>query len=594
MFTYPDLFSGYLTSNRALSHLNEVSVEDHFSQADWVEKLIESCSKLPVEQLSDFFNRTVPKMIDTIDLSQLQKALQITETSEHAVQMLETPFARSSFLQTTEMQSTETASALFRIFTLFIDTFMTAFNFFDGSEPPTSIYEKHVLIQIYYHFFEIPFAIGMLLQPMLLVAWKVYLATMAILGVATAAMYVYLRWFRSFPAIIPHCQNVEAIVSKEFPSPIRGLDEEMSQLLACLNTSAKNLKKKPIMVTAGTGQGKTTLLYKLHQLIKKGEVSEGLREKKVVIINGSEIMAKSKLGIGDKIKEIRAKLAGFEKDTIVCIDEIQAIAVDPASFELIKTFMRTPAIQFVAITTIEGLHGPIKAADLDHSFRRPFNYISFGDWSDTQVKSLLEEKAYNEAEDLPLEDDVIDKVIDLSNCHLEDLPQPGKAIKLFDRVISSCRTNYDLYHVDGLEEKQMELQGLQYRSARSFPQINSVDQEQIKRLAGEIDQLKKIEAGFLGKACFLRKLIQMKNELKKQLLKDASQLKEARQNRQEPEAYLQKHYLFTCACLFPALNQLINTRLDEVRGKMDLRVDGPFVEKVFTKFKGLEDAVHSQ
>lgn len=590
---FPSIINRF-ASNGARSQLDEVSIAGHFSQIDWEMKLIESCSKLQVEQLPDFFNWTVPKMIETIDLSQLQEALQITKTSEHAIQLLETTsIVRSSFSQTTETQSTETSSWLFRFFALFIDTFMTAFNFFDGSEPPSSIYEKHVLIQIYYRFFQIPFTIGMCLQPMLLVAWKVYLATMAVLGLATAAIYVYMRWFRPFPVILPHCQNVEAIVAKEFPNPIRGLDEVMSQLLACLNTSAKNLKKKPIMIAAGSGQGKTTLLYKLHQMIKKGEVSEELRNKKVVIINGSEIMAKSKLGIGDKITQIRAKLAGFEKDAIVCIDEVQAIAADPASFELIKTFMRTPAIQFIAVTTMEGLNGPIKTADLDHSFRRPFNYIPFGHWSDTQVKSLLEEMAYNQAEDLPVEDESIDKVIELSNSHLEDLPQPGKAIKLFDRVISTCRTNYDIYHVDGLEEKQMELQGLQYRCARSMPQINVQDQEEIKRLTGEIDQLKQIEAENLGKAYFLRKLIQLKNELKKELLRDASQLREAHQNRQVPEGYLQKRYLFTYACLFPALKKIIDGHLNKAKSIMDLQVDAPLVEKVFTKFKDLEGVVHN-
>lgn len=561
-----------------------------YSIESWEKKFQSACSELDSDQLHDFISR-MPQMIDAIDFKLMQAALPKINAGEHAFNSLIDPSKPPKEPPSNAVYIQPTEPWLFRFFATFIDTFITAFNFFDGSEPPTSIYEKHVLIQIYFRFFQIPFAVAIALQPMLLVAWKVYLVTAIVLGLAASGIYTYMK-LRPFPKVIPHCEDLDEVIAKEFGGKeIRGLDYEMGNLLQALNKGPNSSNKKPYLFHAKTGNGKTTLICKFHQMLKNNTVPVPLRDKKVVLIQGGELMAKCSMGFGDKIKEIRAKLKGFENEAIVCVDEFQAIASKPDCFESMKKFMRTPGIQFVAITTTEGLNA-IKKVDVDHSFLRPFNTSKFKEWEDCQVKSLLEEIAYYDAEDIDFEDGAIDKVLELTNQNLKDLSQPGKAVKFLDFVINTCRTNYELYIPENLNNKKMELEGLQFKWQRNYPSNTPAAKEAIQVLSAEVNSLEKEQKERLEKAKYVQSLIKIKNKLRNELLKNAYEMSKIYVDKSHVSEELQKKYLFYSCYLFPALKKLTDNKVQSLQETMDLRVDKQFVEKIFKEYKESESDMH--
>ncbi len=602
--TFGEYFGLQRQISQGVSLSNDAGIGTHLNALkellpgtqNWEREFIRICCEIPAEKLQNFFTDSIPKLIDALDLIQLKKSTNQIDVSRHASEKFKGNLPPFQATERTKIQDTSKNYWLFGFISNFFDAFITSFNFFDGSEPPTTIYEKHVLIQIYYRFFQIPLAIACLLQPIFINAWKVYAATIGVLGLASIAIDCY-KFLRPFPSVIPHCENIEEIIAKEFPGPITGLDKEMGELLASLNSKASNLKKKTvkkknIMLVAGTGSGKTTLIYKLHQMIKKGQVPAPLKNKRIVVINGGEMMAKNCVNFGDKIKEISYKLKGFEKNAIVFIDEIQAFASNSACFEKIKEFIRTPEIQFITATTIKGVEN-VKKSDFDHSFRRSFHYIPFAVWDNQQVKTILEEIAFNETDDILFEDEAINKTIELSNSYLNDLPQPGKAIKLLDLAINSCRTNYDLYQPQELTILQMELRRLQHAWARNFPHNNSADEERMKTLSQIIAGLVEEQSHYLKKSHFLQTLIIIKNKLKEQTIKDGVLLSNSLNKIQVNES-IQKRYLFNYFYLLPILKKIIDEKMNELKGKMDLKVDGDFVQKIFNKYRVLEEDIHIQ
>lgn len=529
-------------------------------------------------QSEDSFFQTLPQQIESFDLKTLN-ALVLAKNPTF-ISAVDHAAKQPVVHQNTVVDKSVETSLLFRFFFNIVDTFASALNFYDESNPPSSIYEKQVLIMIYYRFFQIPFALSLLLQPVVLVAWKAYLVAMAILAAVSALIYVHLKWFRPFPTIIPCCEMNKDLVKKEYQKPISGLETETESLISYLNRA----KTKPVMVLGATGSGKTTLLHKLQQRINGGQVPQSLKNKKIVTINGGMLMAKSQAGFGDKLKQIKYALSGFENQTIVHIDELQAVAKNGTSFELMKEFLRTPGLQFVTSTTWDAFNKEIIPADNDHSFRRSFgsNYISIKKWEPLQVETILEEMAFD-AWDVPFSDDALKKIIELTDQNLQDLPQPAKAIELMEKVIDESRNKYEAVQPEELKLKKAELSRLESKRIRNLPLDKPDEKLQRDLLSKEIEVLEKSYSELVKKRSFVHSLMAEKNKLKKQLMSDTQALQKG-----NTTELTQKRYLFYYFFLLPELMKLIEEKVIS----LDLQVNSGFVNTVFKDYKKKKESVH--
>jgi|GEM_PF-5746357 len=490
-------------------------------------------------------------------------------------------------------------SKVVNFFTNFIENLVDALNFFDGNEPPSNIYERHVGIQIYYQFLKIPLAIAGLLQPFIVVAWQVYAVTLAILTFTSSSIYVYMNRLRPFPTTIPFCESIEETINQEYPYPIRGLDHEAGLMVAQLNEqlgfdNARLPKKcRPLMLIAETGQGKTTLVYKLHQMIKNGEVPEGLKNKKIFLIKGGKMIAKSSLGIGDKIKIIESRLKGHEKNAIVFIDEVHAFAKNPSNLELIKDFLRNSSIQFIVANTLADFN-KIKNEDSDYSFRRPLFYLAFNKWEDHQLKSMLTEMIYRSAQDILFDDGVIEKIIELSNQHLPAQSQPTKASKLLESVIKKCRTNFECFQSEDLPKHEMELMTLTLQHLCHNLELEANGMDRIRELQSKIQEMKNHKKATLEKAIELKKIIRIKNKFNHQLTSSSSALTKSYTENSPPDEELKKKYLFIKFHVLPAIGEITEKFVSDLKGEMDVVVNSELVQKVFESYKLIEEGAIDQ
>lgn len=555
--------------------------EEHTAQ-----QIIEILKSQKSENLITFFQSDLPKLIDTMNLEHLNQSIKtyhedFIDAFEHAKELMSCIEQNKSGKMVNSIEGHSTF--LFRFFSNLIETFITAFNFYDESSPPTSIYEKQVLIQIYYRFFQIPFALALMLQPLVLVAWKAYAIAMAILAAGSIGIYIYVKWLKPFPHVIHHCENIDLLIHKQFQSTILGLDSEMEMLIASLNSPSSSTKKTPVMLLGDIGQGKTTLIFKLYQMIKDEKVPFSLKNKKIVFIHGGKLMAKSSTAFAEKIKEIRAKLSGYEKDTIVFIDEIQAVAQNGACFDAIKDFVRTPDLQIIAATTYIGFEA-IENADRDGSFRDSFHRIPFEEWKMSNVKSILEEIVEKEADSIPITEDAIQEVIKLTQ---KDFSL-RRTIGLLKRAINTCQTNYVCAPAnEELRRKKEELERIK-RKIRNNQTGGTLKEKLV--LEKEINQLEQAQQQLLNEAAIVQGLINQRNKLKQQIYKDANLIVQ-NGNQHKQNSALHKRYLLFYFYLLPALDSLIDERVtsEQFKGKLKLQVNKQFIQEIFQEKKRDQD-----
>jgi len=544
------------------------------------------------QELTHFFAKDFPHITKKLELDKLLQGALIPDM-HHYLLNYEIADCRSPLVL---KANNSTLSKVVSFFANFIENLVDALSFFDGKEPPSSIYEKHVGIQIYYQFFTIPIVIAGILQPLILITWKVYLTTALTLATLGTSLYAYMTWFRSLPKQIAYCENLDETISCDYTRPIHGLENEVTCLISKLNQGTPCQKKcRPIMLLANSGEGKTTLVYKLHQMIKNGQVPNGLKNKKIFLIKAGKLMAKSSMGIGDKLKTIETKLASFKdkykNEAIVFIDEIHVFAETNASFELMKDFLRNSSIQFIAATTFIDFN-KIKEKDEDYSFRRPLSYISFNKWTPSELKKLLIDMSNHCNSRLAFSEEAIDKVITLTNSYLPDQSQPTKAIKLLEAVMQKSEMNLEnLSSKNVLIKLQNDLQDLQEKYFRSYPQLDKSLIEKIQYLENLISQRKIDEKRSLEKKEFFKALLSLKKEQKESLLKVASKLHLQCTQKQPLSIFEQKKYLFSKFYLIPALDKMIEVLLHELEKEADFVIDVKFVEKVFEEYKVIEEKV---
>lgn len=559
------------------------------------QEMLERLANLKPEERDAYFQKSLPQFIESLDIKTLNamiraKIASFTTAAEHAAK--DATFASHIIAAQSFEQKPVESSMLFRFFFNLVDTFASAINFYDESNPPSSIYEKQVLIMIYYRFFQIPFALSLLLQPIMLVAWKAYLVSMAILAAISALIYVHLKWFRPFPVIIPSCEINKDLVKREYQKPINELEDETESLISYLNRSTT----RPVMVLGETGSGKTTLLHKLQQRINAGIVPPALRNKKIVTIHGGTLMAKSRgAGFGDRLNQIKYALSGFEKQTIIHIDECQAVAKNEECFEDLKRFIRTFGLQCVTSTTWKAFKEVIIPADRDRSFRRSFgpNYIFMEKWEAAQVESILGEMALD-APDVYFTDDALKRIVELTDEILPELPQPAKAIELLEKIINENRKKYELPLSEEpilkreLKIKRAELNCLESKRQCHWPIDKPEEKLQRDRLSMEISTIEKTQRDLLKKRSFVRSLTVEKNKLKKQLINDSLALQAAHKKKQVLDGGVQKRYLFYFFFLLPKLMELI----EEQTASLGLQIDKEFVDAVFQDYKDKKETVH--
>ena len=270
--------------------------------------------------------------------------------------------------------------------------------------------------------------------------------------------------------------------------PVIGRKKETERVIEILSRRTKN---NPCLI-GEPGVGKTAVIEGLAQKIVSGNVPEILKNKRVVTLDISSMVAGAKYR-GDFEERIKKCLNEVKKakDIILFIDEIHTIvgagaaegAIDAAN--ILKPLLARGEIQVVGATTLSEYR---KNIEKDSALERRFQPIIVEEPSLEDCKKILTglRDKYEAHHNVKITDEAIDSAVELSSRYINDRFLPDKAIDLIDEASAKARlkTYIEPEDIKKIEEK------LEKVSREKEEAINIQDFERAAKLRDEEKNLR--------------------------------------------------------------------------------------------------------
>ena len=241
--------------------------------------------------------------------------------------------------------------------------------------------------------------------------------------------------------------------------PVIGRKQEIERVIEILSRRTKN---NPCLI-GEPGVGKTAAVEGLAQKIASGDVPEILKDKRVVTLDISGMVAGSKYR-GDFEERIKKALNEVKKagDVILFIDEIHTIvgagaaegAIDAAN--ILKPLLARGEIQLVGATTLNEYR---KFIEKDAALERRFSPVTVNEPSEKDTIQILKgiRDKYEAHHNVKITDEAIEAAVKLSTRYVTDRFLPDKAIDLIDEASSKARLR-TYTEPDSLKELQEEIE----------------------------------------------------------------------------------------------------------------------------------------
>jgi ATP-dependent Clp protease ATP-binding subunit ClpC len=223
--------------------------------------------------------------------------------------------------------------------------------------------------------------------------------------------------------------------------PVIGRDNETQRILEILCRRTKN---NPCLI-GDPGVGKTAIAEGLAQKIVEGNIPEILKDKRVITLDVSSLVAGSKYRgeFEERLKKVMTEIKAA-KNVILFIDEIHTIvgaggaegAIDASN--ILKPSLARGEIQCIGATTTEEYRRYIEK---DAALERRFQPVDVGEPSKEEAVQILEglRDKYEAHHGVKITDDAIEAAVNLSTRYIQDRFLPDKAIDLIDEAAAKVR-----------------------------------------------------------------------------------------------------------------------------------------------------------
>ena len=243
------------------------------------------------------------------------------------------------------------------------------------------------------------------------------------------------------PTLSKYGTNLVASAKSGKIDPIIGRGEETERVICILSRRTKN---NPCLI-GEPGVGKTAVVEGLAQRIADGAVPENLRDKIIVTLDISSMVAGAKYRgeFEERMKSVMEEVAGDSR-IILFVDEIHTIigaggaegAVDAAN--IIKPALARGTMQLIGATTIDEYR---KYIEKDAALERRFQSVTVGEPTPEEAIEILFglRDKYEAHHKLKISDEAITAAVKLSVRYIGDRFLPDKAIDLIDEAASKLR-----------------------------------------------------------------------------------------------------------------------------------------------------------
>jgi len=301
--------------------------------------------------------------------------------------------------------------------------------------------------------------------------------------------------------------------------PVIGRDEEIRRVIQVLSRRTKN---NPVLI-GEPGVGKTAIVEGLARRIVRGDVPEGLKNKKIVSLDMGALIAGAKFRgeFEERLKAVLKAVQTSEGEIILFIDELHNVvgagkaegAMDAGN--LLKPMLARGELHCIGATTLDEYR---KYIEKDAALERRFQTVLVDQPTVEDTISILRglRERYELHHGVRIKDSAMVAAAVLSNRYISDRFLPDKAIDLVDESAAKLRTEIDSMpaELDEATRRQMQLE-IEREALKK--ESDKASQERLAKLEKELADIKTEATGLRAQWQADQELLKKQREMREQI-----------------------------------------------------------------------------
>ncbi|MCP3968002.1 MAG: ATP-dependent chaperone ClpB [Lentisphaerae bacterium] len=303
----------------------------------------------------------------------------------------------------------------------------------------------------------------------------------------------------TFEALEKYGRDLTKYAAEDKLDPVIGRDEEIRRVIQILSRRTKN---NPVLI-GEPGVGKTAIAEALAIRIERGDVPEGLKNRRLVSLDMGALIAGAKFRgeFEERLKAVLKEVTSAGGNIILFIDELHTVvgagksegSMDAGN--LLKPMLARGELHCIGATTLDEYRNSVEK---DAALERRFQSILVEQPTVEDSISILRglKERYEIHHGIKYKDSALVAAAVLSDKYISDRFLPDKAIDLIDEAAACLRTEIDSCpaEIDEIERRAMQLEieiaGLKKESDTAAKKRQELLEEELAELKSKIKELR--------------------------------------------------------------------------------------------------------